>query len=302
MNVWRLQTETKRRFQYCLNKDVAAMGWGLQNLSQSEREGIETFDDYMRYADREYEQYYALKRLHNEAKLGDLIWMHGFGQYYIGRVSEESTWKFDASDEAKKCDASNQLTNIKWYKFGEGDESTIPGAINTSFIKGSAFQRINKSGVHGYSGLLYDKLVGTEYYNDIKLGLTESNFYSLLTVEDSEDLLALWLYKEHGYISIPSTNKISTSLYECILIDPKSGKHIYIQVKKGNVNIDANEYSALMGDVWFLTTGGKVENISDYSNMHVADPTMLYEFAVSEESDNILSKSIKMWVNLLNDQ
>ena len=57
----------------------------------------------------------------------------------------------------------------------------------------------------------------------------------------------MWLYKTKGYIVIPSTNKRGTELYECVLIDPKAEdfKHIYIQVKKGDVEIDASNYSEL---------------------------------------------------------
>ena len=104
---------------------------------------------------------------------------------------------------------------------------------------------------------------------------------------------------------MPSSNKNSTPNYECVLINPKDGKHIYIQVKKGNINIDAENYKDLDGEVWLLTTEGNVINFEKYENdgnMHKADPTILYDFACSEDSDNIVSKSIKMWVEFLGQE
>lgn len=76
----------------------------------------------------------------------------------------------------------------------------------------------------------------------------------------ADDLLCMWLYHKYGYICIPSTNKLSTQLYECVLLDPKTGEHIYIQVKNGNVEINADDYEQLQGDTWFLTTKGRVIN------------------------------------------
>lgn len=306
MNVWRLQTKTSkgRISDYCLNNHVAAVGWSLIEIPDFERITIRTFDAYLSYAEIQYDNFDSVKRMYYDVQVGDLIWIRDGGKYYIGRVGENSKWEFNVSPEALAVDASNQLTNIVWYWFNESDESTIPGAINTAFIKGSTFQRINKSGVQEYSALLYDQLANSGFYKNIKLSLSQSNFYSLLSPEDCEDLLCLWLYKKYGYICIPSTNKISTPLYECVLIDPNNGAHIYIQVKKGTVDINADDYAGLDGAVWFLTTDGKVKNADTnvHSNMYAADSTELFEFALSEESDNIMSPSIKTWARFLTEQ
>ncbi len=301
MSVWRLQTRTGSGHicEYCLKNSVAAMGWSLRDISETERKSIKTFEEFSGYAKLFYKNFASVKRLKNDVRPGDLIWMRYNGIYYIGRVDESSKWLFNSSKEATEADASNQLTNIKWKHHDIADEDTVPGVIATAFIKGSTFQRINKRGAMEYSALLYDRLAKTEYYSDIKLELSETNFYSLLSPEDSEDLLCLWLYHKYGYIVIPSTNKIATQLYECVLVDPKDGKRIYVQVKKGNIELDADVYKNLNGEVWFLNTEGAIKNINKYNNMHVANSTELYEFALSEESENIMSKSIKLWTSFL---
>lgn len=304
MSVWRLQTRTGSGHicEYCLKNSVAAMGWSLRDISETERKSIKTFEEFSGYAKLFYKNFPSVKRLKNDVRPGDLIWMRYNGIYYIGRVDESSKWLFNSSKEATEADASNQLTNIKWKHHDIADEDTVPGVIATAFIKGSTFQRINKRGAMEYSALLYDRLAKTEYYSDIKLELSEANFYSLLSPEDSEDLLCLWLYHKYGYIVIPSTNKIATQLYECVLVDPKDGKRIYVQVKKGNIELDADVYKNLNGEVWFLNTEGAIKNINKYNNMHAANSTELYEFALSEESENIMSESIKLWTSFLIEQ
>lgn len=308
MAVWRLQTNTAagKISDYCISNNVAALGWSLNGIPNAERKSIITFEEYCDYADKLYKSYDSIKRLAEQVKADDLIWIRNKeGKYYIARVTENSKWIFNTSDDAIDHDACNQLTEIYWKEVNsQSDESCVPGAVSTSFIMGSSFQRINKSGIEDYSKLLYNNITKINHY-DIKLELTEKNFYSLLSTDDCEDLLYFWLYKEHGYICVPSSNKNSTPNYECVLINPKDGKHIYIQVKKGNINIDAENYKDLDGEVWLLTTEGNVINFEKYENdgnMHKADPTILYDFACSEDSDNIVSKSIKMWVEFLGQE
>ena len=106
---------------------------------------------------------------------------------------------------------------------------------------GSTIQRIKKNGVEEYSQMLYNRVHDSALdlfnYPDPALSLCEKHFYSLLQAEDVEDLLALWLYDTKGYVCIPSTNKIATPKYECVLVDPNdlNRKHIYIQVKKQRI-------------------------------------------------------------------
>ena len=158
----------------------------------------------------------------------------------------------------------------------------MPGAIATAFIKGSTLQRINKDGVKEYSQLLYNKMHDPEKeqftYEKPNLCL-DKHFYMLLSPSDVEDLLALWLYAEKGYVCIPSTKKIATAKYECVLVDPnkkiKKRKHIYIQVKKGKVDLKASDYVNLAKDgneVYLLTTEGIVEDADKYKNITAVNP------------------------------
>ena len=102
------------------------------------------------------------------------------------------------------------------------------------------------------------------------------------------------------YICVPSTNKISTPLYECVLKNPQKKENIYIQVKQGNKKIDAADYEELDGEVWlFTTTAGNIFNYKNQKNINIASPKELYEFALSEKSDNILPEGIIQWIKML---
>lgn len=316
MEVWRLQVNTGEDSiaEYCIKNNVAAMGWSLKELPESERENIKnikTFEDYCKYADKVYKRYASVKRLKEQVKENDIIWMHSRdeGKYYFGRVKKESKWIFN-SDAAVEDDAGNQLTNIDWYEAStRADEESVPGAIATAFIKGSTLQRINKDGVKEYSQLLYNKIHDPEKeqftYEKPNLCL-DKHFYMLLSPSDVEDLLALRLYAEKKYVCIPSTNKIATAKYECVLVDPESEKrkHIYIQVKKGKEDLKASAYVNLAKDgneVYLLTTEGIVEDADKYENITAVNPDEIYRFAIDPKYKNIIPEHVLYWIEFLSE-
>ena len=310
MAVWRLQVNTggTNVADYCLKNHVAAMGWSLRELTQAERSGIHTFLDYCNLARTQYKSFDSVCRMVEDVKEGDLLWMRSRneGKYYIARVKANSTWVF--REDAVQMDAANQLTNIDWYPATDkADEESVPGAVATSFIMGSTIQRIKKNGVEEYSQMLYNRVHDSALdlfnYPDPALSLCEKHFYSLLQPEDVEDLLALWLYDTKGYVCIPSTNKIATPKYECVLVDPNdlNRKHIYIQVKKGDVDLNTDDYSGLNGEVYLLTTEGNVQNAQKYSNVKVADPTVIYEFAINPDKSHIIPENVLYWVKFLTE-
>mgnify|MGYP000236603143 FL=1 len=286
----------------------------LKELPESERKNIKnikTFEDYCKYADKVYKSYASVKRLKEQVKENDIIWMHSRdeGKYYFGRVKKESKWIFN-SEAAEKKDAGNQLTNIDWYEAStRADEESVPGAIATALIKGSTLQRINKDGVKEYSQLLYNKIHDPEKeqftYEKPHLCL-DKHFYMLLSPSDVEDLLALRLYAEKKYVCIPSTNKIATAKYECVLVDPESEKrkHIYIQVKKGKVDLEASDYVNLAKDgneVYLLTTEGRVKNADKYKNITAVNPDEIYRFAIDPKYKNIIPEHVLYWIEFLSE-
>lgn len=322
--LWRLQTKTNINPElsnihdisdYCLDEKIIAIGWSMadhqiKDMNQDsieaikeERKKIENYEMYEELT-KKYGDWYVgatnVKRL-IEAIENDLIWMRCKGVYYLGRITEKSAYRYNHSKDAQDRDAANQLTNIDWVKIG--DESTVPGAIRTSFIKGRVFQRIKHSGMLEFSELLYSfnclKNMN-DIYDDIIIKNDSANFFNYLSTDDSEDLLCMWLYHKEKYICIPSTNKRSTELYESVLLNPKTGKHVYTQVKKGKIDLYVENYNHLDGEVWLLTTQGIViGDETDY--IKKVDPNILYEFAMSDDAciRNILPDSIKTWVTIL---
>lgn len=325
--VWRLQTRTdsndgKKISKYCLKHKVVALGWSIKDdhiknynpeaiieiqEKRKQIKNIEGYYDVVRmyglYGMNQKKRLVAVDML-KEVEKGDYIWMRDNGIYYLGCVNENSNFTYNCDKDALDFDAANQLTDVKWERIG--DESQVPGAVATAFIRGRTIQRINKNYMFEYA----------EYaFGGNPLILEDSNeeflqqlFYDCLSPNDCEDLVCLYLYDLKGYVTIPSTNKIATELYECVLVNPENGMLAYPQVKKGNVDLDFVKYIDLVDDhkrkkeVYLFTSEGEVKNSNIQSDsIHIIAPNDLYLWVKSkiESESYLIPEGIVKWYKLI---
>ena len=329
--VWRLQTKTaakngKKIAGYCRENKILAMGWSLHEETINEectkekveilklkRNNIKTEEDFEEVFKEVFWNDYKkhknninpnIRRLQYEVKTSDLVWMRDDGLYYLGRIGENSKWRYLCNEEALNNDASNQRTDVEWIKVG--GEDSIAGRICTAFIQGSTLQRIKQPGIKEFSQYIYNMLGDDNKKYDFQnmfIKNKQATFYSFISSADCEDLLCMWLYKKFGYICIPSTNKKATELYECVLLDPESDKRIYIQEKIGKDNpIFATKSKQLRGDVYLFNSDNEVKEINEVeNNIRQIYSEELFEFAFDKNNKNILPKSILTWIDLINN-
>ena len=161
MTIWRLHVNTSggNCADICLNKNVMAMGWSLNDRHLEEnhfnetdkqkireqRSSIKSYDDYAALI-KEWNVYGSelvnanVRRLYYNIQPDDLVWIRDNGIYYIGRVGETSQWVYDSSQEMLERDSTTHRTCIKWYKVG--DEFHVPSKVVNSFILGATFLNI----------------------------------------------------------------------------------------------------------------------------------------------------------------
>ena len=361
--VWRLHTKPKVSVKNKLETKVAnelikrkivAIGWtlrediyneltatGKNELEEDEKSIKDDFEKYKKIIEKNnYETikgekksfFYGkvnanLIRLNNLEK-DDLIWIRSKGKYYLGRVTEKSHYLYAYRDSQKNSDIlklgiNNQFTDIDWCEVGS--ESDIPGRILIAFYQKGTLIEIDEESALNISQIIYNKK--DNYYKiSNKLENNKTNFYSLLSPNDCEDLLYFYLYHKFKYIVIPSTNKINTQNYEFIMLNSNNrDEKIYIQVKNGEVNIEINNYKNFRGEIYLLTTrgnvlkngkiltknnidmnNGKILNLdgSFKGNIFIINPEALYEFAKEAYKDEtiLMPQSILQWFKYLEEE
>lgn len=323
--VWRLQTRTdskdgKKISKYCLDHKVAALGWSIKDdhINKYNPEAITEIQE-KRKKIKNIEGYYDVVRMYGlyginnkkrliavdmllEVEKGDYIWMRDNGIYYLGYVGDKLRYRYNFRKKALEHDAANQIKGVLWKQIG--DESQVPGAVATAFIRGRTIQRINKSHMFEYAEYAFwGNPMVLENSNEAYL---QQLFYNCLSPSDCEDLVCLYLYDKANYIAIPSTNKIATELYECVLVNPSNGKLAYPQVKKGRDNLNINDYMELIKDnpnkeVYLFTTEGKVQGDIHINNIHGISPYELYNWTEEKIKNNsfLIPESIVKWYKLI---
>ena len=361
--VWRLHTKPKVSVKNKLETKVAnelikrkivAIGWtlrediyneltatGKNELEEDEKSIKDDFEKYKKIIEKNnYETIKGEKKSFfygkvnpnlirlNNLKKDDLIWIRSKGKYHLGRVTEKSHYLYAYRDSQKNSDIlklgiNNQFTDIDWCEVGS--ESDIPGRILIAFYQREALIEIDEKFVVDISQILYNKK--DNYYKiSNKLENNKTNFYSLLSPNDCEDLLYFYLYHKFKYIVIPSTNKINTQNYEFVMLNSNNrDEKIYIQVKNGEVNIEINNYKNFRGEIYLLTTrgnvlkngkiltknnidmdNGKILNLdgSFKGNIFIINPEALYEFAKEAYKDEtiLMPQSILQWFKYLEEE
>lgn len=296
-NVWRINLKSDAdegidSRMFCINKGILGVGWQVD---------CEGDIDWETYYQRATDVYYkkgdkgwwpALNAIKNRMSINDLCWTRNLdGIYYVGRISGE--WQYKGDKESSEADIVN-IRTIEWREAGTVD--CVPGKVVNSFIPRRVVQAVDDDSVRQYSAFLFDKLSGKQ--PNIPLTLDTVDLFSLISAEDCEDLVGLYLQDEKGYRMIPSSCKADTAAYEFVLKHSVTGNNAVVQVKQGYVNLNVEDYTAVLGDVYLFTTKG--EYFGDFGKaprVRCISKGEIEEFIYKRQL--VLSDRIKYWLSLL---
>lgn len=205
--VWRINLLPSGRSvdarQFCLDREIVGVGWPLKDLPSGA-----TWDEYRSRADSFYRRqqnskgwWPVLRALHDRMKVGHLVWTRDeAGTYWLGRIEGPWRYVFDAHHEA--ADIAN-VRACTWTEVGAADE--VPGRVTTSF-RGLTLTEVKEPSA-SLTKLIYNEKTNSKTY-EVTPG--EADLFGLLSADECEDLVALYLQVEHGYCVLPSTAKPST--------------------------------------------------------------------------------------------
>ena len=221
----------RKSIDLCLGKGVIGIGWGFQGEKPPT-----SVKEFYRRAKKKFSgkgwQGAANAIISPDGKgmeIGDLVWMRNLeGTYYLGRIT--GGWEYNHSGEFGEHD----IVNMRPCDLHRVDKR-IPGAIINRFVSSQTVCRIHDKTALIFSKLVYNDMTESELYDDTDVDL--SNIFSLLSAEDLEDVVGLYLQHERGYMLIPSsrTRRNDAIKYEYELVHRKTGKRAFVQVKSGEL-------------------------------------------------------------------
>lgn len=290
MNIWRINLKSASRNsvnprQFCLQNNIVGVGWRIDEETKTLSWNEYHSQASKIYGDKSWKA--ALNAIKNRIKIDDLIWTRDKqNNYYLGRITGD--WKYQSDQENLDADVIN-IRDCDWVKIGTVD--SVPGKLINSFIPARTVQKVNSHTVKIYSQTTFNELKGEQVYH---LDEIESNdIFSLLSSDDCEDLIAMYLQLEENYFLIPSSCKSDMMRYEFELKNRETGKSAVVQVKNGYVNLNSKDYNNLNSEVYLFTTKGQYLG-EKRDNIHFIKPEKIVEFMQSNKE--ILPNKIQFWM------
>lgn len=302
-NLWRINIKPSSKDginprRFCLEKNILGVGWAVgesDNMTWEEYEDkaleIYYYEDKINFKKKQGSRSWksAINIIKYNMKIGDLCWTRDQnGVYYLGRIIGE--WEYKGTKEYIDADIIN-VRKCVWIKIGLIDE--VPGKVINSFAARSTVQKVWDNTAVEYSKLLYNQYTLEEKY---ELNLSNKSIYSLLSPDDCENVIGLYLQKERGYYIIPKTNRLDTVKYEFVLKHKDSGEKAIVQVKSGNVPLNIDSFKGLADKVFLFTTEGSYQGKLDES-IEVLNKDTVEEFIFN--NIKIMPDVIKRWVEFI---
>lgn len=298
MKIWRLTINTSAQEgvdprKFCIEKNFLGFGWGVGAtgpLDWSEYEKLGT-EIYYNKVDRDNGWWPAANAIHNRMEVGDLCWTRDWdGRYFLGRV--EGPWKYCTTEEHISTDVVN-VRPCRWFYIGTDD--AVPGKVLNSFRTGRTLQAVHDRTTNIYSKLIYNSAEMDCKY-ELPIENMDLDLFSLISPEDCEDIVGIYLQEVLGYRLIPSTCRASTAVTEFVL--RKRDRKALVQVKQGYVPLDRKNYKIELKDPseWFLfTTCGEYQG-EEVEHVHCLDPEELRNFVYTNVS--LMSDRVQKFAEL----
>lgn len=292
MNIWRIHLKADSKIgidqrQHCIDKGIVGVGWPIEYENNPV-----SWEEYLEKAQEDYGDtswWTALNAIKNRMEVGDLIWTRDwYGNYYLGKIN--SDWYYDTSEECSQADIIN-VRKCDWMKIGTVE--SVPGKVVSSFRPARTVQCIDDETVFTFSQVVYNQKSKTNYYKIENI--SGQDIFSLLSTDDCEDALAIYLQINHDYIIIPSSCKDTTMTYEFELKNRFTGKQAVVQVKSGWTPLNIDDYKNLETDIYLFATSGQYFG-TPKTNIIIIDPEVIRKFLY--EHINLLPEKMRIWVEL----
>lgn len=294
-SVWRLNIKTASEEhvdprQFCLSSGIMGIGWAVDGADKLDWDTYYNLGMVQYYNEGDNGWWPAINAVRNRMSVNDLCWARDWnGVYYLGRITGE--WEYKGDEKNLAADIVN-IRQCDWKRIGTVD--AVPGKIVNSFIPARTLQAVNDDTIMEFSKFLYNSLSDDFKYT---VSGVETDIFSLLSAEDCEDVVGLYL-QDLGYRIFPSSCKSHTAAYEFVMKHCKTNVTAVTQVNNGSEPLNIDDFASIPGEVYLFTTRGS----------YVGKPVENVHCISAETIKDYLSKNIPLmpprmqtWVRLAKD-
>lgn len=289
MNLWRINIKPDAQkgidpAHFCIDRSIIGIGWAVPGqVTSKEQYWIEAAKKG--FKGKGWKS--ATNAILNRMVVGDLVWTRDRMQtYFLGRII--SDWRFEGSQEYREADIAN-VRNCDWVRVGPMDE--VPGKVLNSFRPSATLQTVSDHTAAAFSSFVFNRVKDVDIcYIDRSRPI---DILNLLSPDDLEDVVAIYLQFEFRHILYPSTCKNDTAHVE-FLLSSQDGSRIGVQVKSGNIPLDRDAYRIFDGTVYLFAACG-IYTGQESDNIVCLSPAVIREFVLKHRK--LMPGRIQRWLD-----
>jgi hypothetical protein len=308
MSTWKLSIKPAAEagfdpFDLCQKKSLVGVGWSYVFEG---RNIVTKQDSYQALREKEGKVPRHVERLLDEVKVGDFIWLHQSGGYFLCKIKDDiCVLGPQMTDDFAKYDLGH-ARNAEWVKV---PELLVPGRVQRTTIVQRTIQRMDCSEMQEKSfEYLHCQLSKTPDWfptidekkvADKLISCSSEELRDLLTPDDYEDIVAAFLQFK-GWTLIKSTYFRTKPEFEFLVV--RSGPmYGHVQVKSGGVQLCPLNYREWVNDkecVFLFSTHPTPYPGSPVDGVHTLNANEVIEWAVKKNTW-VLSPGLKLQLQLL---
>lgn len=310
MNTWKLsiKPDSKKGFSAflkCKNKSLLGLGWHHAYLSKKPS----NLEDAKKLVKGKWKKWpYQLKYLLEDMEVGDHVWIHQNGKYYLCKPTDTDILYGNSID-----------TDYDSYDLGHARKATwivvpdkfVTGSIQRGTIAQRTIQKIKISDQEiKFNKYIFDKLLKKDKWEpkiDIdkleKLlkDILSTDLFSLMSPDDVEDVVSAYM-QDKGWILIKSTCFRSKPKFEFSMLN-KKGEMAHIQVKSGKSPnpLKPEKYKDYAGEknlIYLFTTNAKPYPGTSVSGVHTIPQDALHKWVINNLWAITLPLKSRLWIFL----
>ena len=264
----------------CMDRKIIGMGWPVPDETVTRSQDFEWFKKAAANQYKSDNSWFSVWAFAEGPAIGDLVWFRNLeGRYYLAELL--GPWEYAYEDpEAIGAD----IVNYRPARIMEvGLADAVPGKVISCFGPPRTFQAIRAPGMLAFS----EKLAGLPISTTVAFDI-----YEFMSAMDLESLVFVYLQYIGWYI-LPGTRAADTAHYEFVLVNRESGQRALVQVKSGNVWIDATAYAGEETTFLFAASGGYGAEIPP-RNAVIITRAELNRFM--QQRPDLLPRAVGTWI------
>ena len=281
MATWKLSIKPAAQkgydaFSLCRKKSLVGVGWSYI----FENRKIDSLEESYKWLNKDEGRIpSAVSKLMTEVALGDCIWLHQDGDFYLCRITTNTpVLGPEISDEFMKFDLGH-ARHAYWVKV---PRLLVSGRVQRCIIVSRTIQRIRSTHLEEeFFNYIHRELSKNRSWvpeidhshllRELK-SLGSSRLLNILSPDDWEDIVAAYL-QSRGWTIVKSTCFRSNPEFEFLMAKP-GPCYARVQVKTGNRRLDPSQYKKWVSEneqVFLFSTHHDPYSGEEQEGVHALD-------------------------------